>query len=71
MSSEHIFGLVNILQHLVCGNNHPFGGIQMILIDDFWQIKPIAGPFDLGQLIYSSELFRKAFQHQFELKTIM
>ena len=71
MSSERIFSLVNILQHFVLKNNHPFGGIQMILVGDFWQLKPIPGPFDFGHLIYSSELFGKAFQHRFELTTIM
>ena len=71
MSSERIFDLVNLLQHFVFKNNHPFGGIQMILVGDFWQLKPIPGPFDFGRLIYSSELFKRAFQHRFELTTIM
>ena len=42
----------------------------MILVGDFWQLKPILGPFDFGRLIHSSELFKRAFQYQFEL-TIM
>ena len=71
MSSERIFSLVNLLHHSVFENNHPFGGFQMILVGDFWQLKPIPGPFDFGRAIYSSDLFRKAFQHRFELTTIM
>ncbi|XP_028418058.1 ATP-dependent DNA helicase PIF1-like [Dendronephthya gigantea] len=70
MSSERIFSLVNLLQHTVLKNNHPFGGVQIILVGDFWQLKPIPGPFDLGKVIYSSELFEKAFKHRFKLTTI-
>jgi ATP-dependent DNA helicase PIF1 len=71
MSSEHIFNLINMIQHSVSNNSHPFGGVQMILVGDFWQLKPIPGPFDDGKLIYSSELFNRAFPHRFELTTIM
>ena len=70
VSSERIFDLVNLLQHFVFKSNHPFGVIQMILVGDFWKLKPILGPFDFGRIIHSSELFKRAFQHQFEL-TIM
>jgi ATP-dependent DNA helicase PIF1 len=71
MSSERIFNLINMIQHSVSDNSHPFGGVQMILVGDFWQLKPIPGPFDDGKLIYSSELFNRAFPHRFELTTIM
>ena len=71
MSSERIFNLVNLLLHFALKNYHPFGGIQMVLVGDFWQLKPIPGPFDIGRLIYSSELFKRVFQHRFELTTIV
>ena len=68
---DEIFNLVNLLQHFALKNYHPFGGIQMALVGDFWQLKPIPGPFDIGQLIYSLELFKRVFQHRFELTTIV
>jgi hypothetical protein len=43
----------------------------MILVGDFWQLKPIPGPFVAGRLIYYSELFKDIFQHRYELKTIL
>lgn len=71
MSNERILKLINVIQHSVCNNSYPFGGVQMILVGDFWQLKPIPGPFDNGKLIYSSELFARAFPHRFELMKIL
>ena len=46
MSSQRIFELVNILHHMISKNALPFGGIQVILVGDFWQLKPIRSLLD-------------------------
>ena len=40
MSSLRIFELVNILHHMASKNSLPFGGVQVILVGDFFQLKP-------------------------------
>jgi hypothetical protein len=71
MSSTRILELVNKIHHMVTQNSFAFGGIQVILVGDFWQLKPIPSPFDEGKSIYLSELFDKVFQHRIELTKIL
>ena len=71
MSSTRIFELVNKIHHMVSQHSYAFGGIQAILVGDFWQLKPIASPFDEGKSIYLSELFDKVFPHRFELTEVL
>ena len=65
------FHVVNAIHHLVFKNNFPFGGIQMILVGDFWQLKPIPGPGDAGSYIFTSQLSNEVFPHRFELQMVM
>ena len=58
MSSTRIFELVNKIHHIVSQNSYAFGGIQVILVGDFWQLKPIASPFDEGKSICRSFLIK-------------
>ena len=41
MSSTRILELGNKIHHMVTQNSFAFGGIQVILVGDFWQLKPI------------------------------
>ena len=52
MSSSRIFELVNSIHHLIAQNDFAFGGIQIILVGDFRQLKTIPGPFDDGTRVY-------------------
>ncbi len=70
MSSQRIFELVNILHHMVSKNSLPFGGIQVILVGDFLQLKPIRTLLDKGSPIFDSKLFHEAFPHRVELKEV-
>ena len=71
MSSTRIFEIVNKIHHMVSQNNLAFGGIQVILVGDFLQLKPIPSPFDEGKSIYFSELFDKLFPHRIELTEVL
>ena len=70
MSSERIFELVNMLHHIVSKNALPFGGIQVILVGDFCQLKPIPDILDKGNPVFHSKLFNKAFPHRIELSEV-
>ncbi|CAB3994283.1 ATP-dependent DNA helicase PIF1 [Paramuricea clavata] len=62
-----IFGKGGIASH----NTLPFGGIQVVLVGDFWQLKPIPSPLNTGIPIYESKLFKDVFPQQFELTRIL
>ena len=70
MSSKRIFELVHILHHLLSTNDLHFGGIQVILVGDFWQLKPIRTLLDRGSPIFHSKLFNEAFPHRVELEEV-
>ena len=70
MCSQRIFELVNILHHMVSKNSLPFGGVQVILVGNFFQLKPIRTLLDKGTLIIFSKLFNEVFPHRIELKEV-
>lgn len=45
MISAEVFDLVNDVMKLIRKNDSPFGGIQLILFGDFFQLPPIQGDF--------------------------
>ena len=55
---------------MVSKNSLPFGGVQVILVGDFFQLKPIRTLLDKGSLIFSSKLFDEVFPHRIELKEV-
>ena len=59
MSSKRVFELVNVLHHMVSKNDLPFGGIQVILVGDVWQLKPIRTLLDRGFPIFYSNCSTK------------
>ena len=69
--SERLFNITNIINKKIKDNNFGFGGIQVILVGDFWQLKPIANAFDAGVPVYESKLFDTVFSHRYELTTIL
>ena len=71
MTSQRIFHIVNAIHHIVSNNDLPFGGIQVILVGDFWQLKPVPSPLDPGKSIVSSQLLDKVFPHRFELHKVL
>jgi ATP-dependent DNA helicase PIF1 len=59
--------IINMLHHVISKNDLPFGGIQVELVGDFCQLKPIRTLLDRGYPIFHSKLFNKAFSHRVEL----
>lgn len=71
MSSQRLFELVNALHNRLLENSYPFGGIQVILVGDFRQLKPVRNLLDKGDPIYESKLFDAVFPHRIELPKIL
>ncbi|CAB4005421.1 ATP-dependent DNA helicase PIF1 [Paramuricea clavata] len=71
MSSERLFNLVNVINQKIKNNDLAFGGVQLILVGDFWQLKPIPNVLDAGIPIYESNLFNKVFPHRYELTEVL
>ena len=71
MSSRRIFKIINRIHHFIAGNRFAFGGIQVILVGNFWPLDPIPSIFDEGQSMYESQLFNEAFQHRIELTKVL
>lgn len=71
MSSRRILNIVNLLHQKIHNNAMPFGGIQVILGGDFYQLKPIPDVIDSGDPSYKSVIFDKVFPHRIALTRIM
>ncbi|CAB3978006.1 ATP-dependent DNA helicase PIF1-like [Paramuricea clavata] len=71
MTSHRIFHIVNAIHHLVSNNDFPFGGVQVILVGDFWQLRSVPSLLDPGKSIISSQLLDKVFPHRFELQRVL
>lgn len=67
MSSERLFHLVNFINQKLKESNHAFGGMQMILVGDFWQLKPITNAIDAENPLYKSILSNAVFPHRYKL----
>lgn len=73
MLSWKNFSQIEYVFRNVRNKQHSFGGIQMILAGDFYQLKPVANiPYnDPGELlILHSDNFKQLIPHQFILREI-
>ena len=48
-------------------NPRPFDGIQVVMVRDFQQLRPVPSLVDKGQFMFQSPIFQQAIAHQFEL----
>ena len=71
MSSVRVFELVNIIHHRLSQNANALGGIQVLLVADFWQLKPVRSALDARRPIYESKIFNTAFPHRIELQNVL
>lgn len=67
MSSRRGFQLANKI-HLElaprCDSSELFGGIQVLVVGNFLQLRPVANYLDLGKFVFTSPLFIKAIPHR-------
>lgn len=72
MLSRKIFEDVEQLCRCVRNNNAPFGGIQFILVGDFFQLRPVPNPEygDFGEVVLLSPSIRNLIPHTFVLSTV-
>ena len=59
-----------MIHHLISDNSFAFGGIQVILVGDFWKLKPIPSADD-SKTMQKSKIFNKPFQHRIQLTKIL
>lgn len=63
MMSMKIFNTLNLLGQTLRNNSQPFGGIQIIMVGDFYQLPPIETPNepDTGMFCFESQDYFKIF----------
>ena len=66
-------GIVNLLHHILAvdANMKPFAGIQIVLVGEFLQLRPVPNRFDGGSFMFKSHVFSAAISHRIQLKRIM
>ena len=74
ITSRRIFETCNVI-HLTVGGNtehkHPFRGKQVVLVGEFFQLRPVPNQFDDGQFMVCSPPFGRAFPHRYQLFTVV
>ena len=74
MSRRRMLELANLIHLHVNKALHrpmPFDGIQLVLVGDFQQLRPVLGLFDKGQFMFKSPIFQQAIPHRFKLTQSM
>lgn len=64
MLSLELFEFIDTIAKYLRKNQNPFGGIQMILVGDFFQLKPVN-----GELCFKSQIWNKTVDMTTVLKT--
>lgn len=70
MGSARLLELFHSIVSKIRGNDFPFGGLQVILVGDWLQLKPVPGKFDMGGPMFYSPIFPKLFPHTVEIDVI-
>ena len=65
MMSVKMFDILNAIGKIVKHNDKPFGGIQIVLTGDFYQLPPIetAGDLDSGKFCFESNEWKNTFSY--------
>jgi len=74
MSSRRILEIVNQVHIELSAAQEtvrPFNGIQVILVGEFLQLRPVPNFLDRGEFMFQSPVFHRAITHRYELKTVM
>lgn len=78
MSSRRILEIVNRLHlsgvldsDVTPPRTKPLNGIQLIMVGEFVQLRPVPSMLDMGEFMFNSKVFKKAITHRYELTTLM
>ena len=75
MSSARMFDLVNTLHHHLsmdsCKERLPFAGKQIIIVGEFFQLRPVPNLFDAGDFMFRSRVFGCAITHRLQLTKVI
>ena len=70
MIDAEFFDCVEAVARVVKGNNEPFGGIQLIISGDFFQLPPVAKTVEKKQYCFQAQSWHKCVRCCWELQTI-
>lgn len=72
MLSRYLFDLIDQIGRKVHNNDEPFGGIQVILTGDFYQLSPIGDNIDVRkqQFCFESDNWEDTFDYQYILSDV-
>jgi len=71
MMTAELFEKLDAIAKNLRGNQLPFGGIQIILVGDFYQLPPVTKGSDQVKFVFESRLWSETINHIVELKQIM
>lgn len=71
MMDANFFELIEKVARLVRGNNRPFGGMQVILIGDFYQLPPVSKSNEPLKFCFESEKWNEVIQNKITLREIV
>ncbi|KAM9952552.1 hypothetical protein ACTFIR_007606 [Dictyostelium discoideum] len=66
MIDAELFEKLDTIGQMVRGNNQPFGGIQLVLVGDFFQLPPVHGNY-----AFECKAWKKSIDISVELTTVM
>ena len=70
MGSARLREIFHAITSFIRENQHPFGGIQVIIVGDWLQLKPVSDRFDCGEMMYKSNMYDKLFPHTLRLSLV-
>jgi len=71
MMNAHFFELLEEVARIVKNNSLPFGGIQLILLGDFYQLPPVAKGLEDNRFCFESERWEEVMYDKIVLTEIM
>lgn len=71
MMNASFFELVEEVARMVRGNDRAFGGIQMVLLGDFYQLPPVARVGEDGRFCFESERWKDVIHESVILREVM
>ena len=69
--SSRVLEILNVVASACRKNDAVFGGIQIIVSGDFFQLPPVPNQWDAGKYAFVSPLWNSAFPHHFVLTSVV